>query len=336
MDELIRKTHILKVRNVGFNIYGLDKEKDKDSLTVKRIQQMTHPDDLDRVLQNGIIALKEGKLKPIDYRIIRPDKTERWVHGESELEMDFNHKKLTGMIGIVQDITERKKAEEKLKHSQEELQKLAEHMQFATEQERGLIASELHDEIGQALVCLKLDIAMIIHKMSEEKIEIPIQFQNMEKLLDDSIQKLGKIYSDLRPSLLEHFGIGGAMRQYVSDFQKQSGTKCTLYQNPEEIILEENRSIALYRIFQGALNNIKWHSQATKANIRLVEKGPNLKLTIKDNGKGIEEEQIKSSDSFGLIGMRERARYLGGELKIKGIPDKGTTVMLEIPIKKIQ
>jgi len=82
------------------------------------------------------------------------------------------------------------------------------------------------------------------------------------------------------------------------------------------------------------MNNIKWHSQATKADIRLEEKGPNLKLTIKDNGKGIEEEQIKSSDSFGLKGMREHARFLRGELEIKGLPDKGTTVMLEIPIKK--
>ena len=122
----------------------------------------------------------------------------------------------------------------------------------------------------------------------------------------------------MRPRLLEHFGIGEAIGQYVSDFQEQSGTTYTFYQNPEEIILDENRSIALYRIFQEAINNIKWHSQAAKVNIRLEEKGPNLKLTIRDNGKGIEEEQIKSSDSFGLIGMRERARYLGGELKIKG------------------
>ncbi len=234
------------------------------------------------------------------------------------------------------DITERKKAEEELKHSQKELQKLTEHMQVATEQERGLIASELHDEVGQALTGLKMDIALIKNKMSKDKKEIPSEFQRMEKLLDDSIQRLRKIYSDLRPSLLEHFGIGEAMKQHVIDFQEQSGTKCTFYQDPEEIILDENRSIALYRIFQGAINNIKWHSQATKVDVRLEEIGPNLKLTIKDNGKGIEEEQIKSSDSFGLIGMRERARYLRGELKIKGIPDKGTTVMLEIPIKKIQ
>jgi len=156
----------------------------------------------------------------------------------------------------------------------------------------------------------------------------------MEKLLDDSIQKLRKIYSDLRPRLLEHFGIGEAIGQYVSDFQEQSGTTYTFYQNPEEIILDEDRSIALYRIFQGAINNIKWHSQATKVNIRLVEKGPNLKLTVRDNGKGIKEEQINSGESFGLIGMRERARYLGGNIEIKGLPNKGTTLKLEIPIKQ--
>ena len=137
-----------------------------------------------------------------------------------------------------------------------------------------------------------------------------------------------------QPNLLEHFGAGEAMRQHCIDFQDQSGIKSMFFQDPEEIELDEKRSIAFYRVLQGALNNIRWHSQATKANIRLEEKGPNLKLTIKDNGKGIKEEQIKSSDSFGLIGMRERARYLGGELKIKGVPDKGTTVMLEIPKQK--
>ncbi len=208
---------------------------------------------------------------------------------------------------------------------------LAEHMQIATEQERGLIASELHDEVGQALTGLKMDIYAIKNKMSKDQKEIPGEFQSMENLLDDTIQKLRKIYSDLRPNLLEHFGVGEAMRQHSIDFQEKSGIKCIFYQDPEEIELDENRSIALFRILQGALNNIKWHALATKANIRLVEKGPNLKLTIKDNGIGIEEAKIRCSDSFGLIGMRERARYLGGELKITGIPDKGTTVMLEFP-----
>ena len=232
------------------------------------------------------------------------------------------------------DITENKQAEEELKHSQKELQKLAAHMQVATEQERGLIASELHDEVGQALTGLKMDIYAIKNKMSKDQKKIPSEFQRMENLLDETIRKLRQIYSDLRPNLLDHFGVGEAMRQHCIDFQEQSGIKCTFYQDPEEIVLDENRSIALYRIIQGAINNVKWHSRATKVDVRLEEIGPNLKLTIKDNGIGIKEEQIKSSNSFGLIGMRERARYLGGELKIKGIPDKGTTVILEIPKQK--
>lgn len=232
------------------------------------------------------------------------------------------------------DITESKQVETELLSSKIELQRLAEHMQVATEQERGLIASELHDDVGQALTGLKMDIFMIKNKMSKDQKEIPGEFQRMESLLNETIGKLRKIYSDLRPNLLDHFGVGEAMSQHCTDFQDQSGIKSIFYQEPEEIELDENRSIALYRILQGALNNVKWHSQATNVNIRLVEKGPNLKLTVKDNGKGITEEQIKGSDSFGLIGMRERARYLGGELKIKGVPDKGTTVMLEIPKQK--
>jgi len=241
--------------------------------------------------------------------------------------------KVVAVNVISKDISELKQVENELKKSEKEIHEFAEYLQTAREKERELVAGELHDEVGQALTSLKMDIFMIKNKMSKDQKEIPGEFQKMETLLDDSIQKLRKIYSDLRPSLLEHFGIGEAIGQYVSDFQEQSGTKCTFYQNPEEIILDENRSIALYRIFQEAINNIKWHSQAAKVNVRLEEKGPNLKLTIRDNGKGIEEEQIKSSDSFGLIGMRERARFLRGELEVKGILDKGTTVKLEIPIK---
>ena len=235
---------------------------------------------------------------------------------------------------IAKDISELKQVENKLKQSEQEIHKFAEYLQTVREKERALVASELHDEIGQALTGLKMDIFAIKNKMAKDKMEIPIEFQKMEKLLDDSIQKLRKIYSDMRPSLLEHFGVGEAMRQYASDFQEESGIQCTFYQDPEEIILDENCSIALYRIFQGALNNIKWHAQATKANIRLLEKGPNLKLTIKDNGKGITEEQIKHGKSFGLIGMRERARFLGGELEIEGRPNKGTTVKLKIPLEQ--
>ena len=191
---------------------------------------------------------------------------------------------------ISKDISELKHVENELKQSEQEIHKFAEYLQTVREKERALVAGELHDEVGQALTGLKMDIFMIKNKMSKDQKEIPSEFQRMEKLLDNSIKKLKKIYSELRPSLLEHFGIGEAMRQHCIDFQEQSGTKCTFYQDPEEIILDENRSIALYRIFQGAINNIKWHSQATKVDIRLEEKGPNLKLTIRDNGKGIKEK----------------------------------------------
>jgi signal transduction histidine kinase len=235
---------------------------------------------------------------------------------------------------ISKDISELKQVENKLKESEQEIHKFAEYLQAAREKERESVASELHDEVGQALTGLKMDIFALKNKLSKDQKEIPSEFQKMEKLLDDSIQKLRKIYSELRPSLLEHFGVGEAMKQYVADFQGQSGTQCTFYQDPEEIILEENCSLALYRILQGAINNIKWHAQASKVNIRLEEKGQNLKLTIRDNGKGITEKQINGRDSFGLIGMRERARFLRGKLEIKGIPDKGTTVKIKIPLEQ--
>lgn len=279
--------------------------------------------DVNKVIRTGKALSHEHKSDRDDKFYLR---TFSPVKNEEE--------KVVAVNVISKDISELKQVEHKLKQSEQEIHKFAEYLQSAREKERALVASELHDEVGQALTGIKMDIFMIKNKLSKDKKEIPSEFQKMEKLLDDTTQKLRKIYSELRPSLLEHFGIGEAIKQFVADFQEQSGTKCTFYQDPEEITLDENSSIALYRILQGGINNIKWHSEATKVNIRLVVKGPNLKLTIRDNGKGITEEQIKNSDSFGLIGMRERARFLGGELEIKGLPNKGTTIKLEIPIKK--
>ncbi len=268
----------------------------------------------------------------------KPNETEDLYYKDDKLEGAFRIRAFKlpeeKLCVSFENVTERKRVENELKQSEQEIRKFAEYLQSARENERALVASELHDEIGQALTALKMDIFMIKNKMSKDKKEIPGDFQTMEKLLDESIQKLRKIYSELRPSLLEHFGIGEAMRQYVNDYLEQSGTKCTFYQDPEEIILDESRSVALYRILQGAINNIKWHSQATKVDIRLEEKGPNLKLTIRDNGTGIKKKHINSGESFGLIGMRERAKYLGGELEITGIPDKGTTVKIEIPLSQ--
>ena len=278
--------------------------------------------DVDKVIRTGRPIKHEHKSERDDkfyFRTYSPLKNEKG--------------KVVAVNVISKDITVLKRVENELKQSELEIHKFTEYLQSAREKERALVASELHDEVGQALTGLKMDIFMIKNKMSKDKKEIPGQFQKMEKLLDDSIQKLRRIYSDLRPSLLDHFGIGEAIRQHVTDFQEQSGTQCTFYQDPEEIILDENRSIALYRIFQGAINNIKWHSQATKVDIKLVERGPNLRLTIRDNGRGIKKEQLNSGKSFGLIGMKERARFLEGKLEIKGLPNKGTTVKLEIPLK---
>jgi signal transduction histidine kinase len=179
-----------------------------------------------------------------------------------------------------------------------------------------------------------MDIFIIKNNMSKNQMEIPHHFHNMEKLLSESVQKLRKIYSELRPTLLEHFGIGEAMRTYVANFQEESGIQCIYFQEPEEITLDDKSSISLYRILQGAVNNIKWHSLATRVEVRLEEKGPYLQLTIRDNGIGITEEQIKNVKSFGLIGMKERSTFLRGNIEIKGLPNKGTTIKVEIPLKQ--
>lgn len=304
----------------------------KEEIIGNSIFDRYHPDSMERAKKAFHSFVSKGEVHNAELQLKKK--------GGGKIDVSLNVSSVRDENGNIlysrsnwRDITKRKRVEKALKKSEQEIHKFAEHLQSVREKERALVASELHDEVGQALTGLKMDLFMIKNKMFKDKKEIPGQFQRMEKLLDDSIQKLRKIYSDLRPSLLEHFGIGEAIKQFVTDSLEPPGIKYTFYQDPEEIILDENRSIALYRILQGAINNIKWHAMATKVDIRLEEKGPNLKLTIRDNGKGIKEEQINNGESFGLIGMRERARFLEGELDIKGIPDKGTTIKLEIPIK---
>jgi signal transduction histidine kinase len=154
----------------------------------------------------------------------------------------------------------------------------------------------------------------------------------MDNLIDNTIKSTRKIYSELKPALLEHFGISEAIKEHSKRFQDRSEIKSEL-EIDEKIELDENRSIALFRIFQEALANVRWHSQATKVKVRLMEKGKRLNLIIKDDGLGVTEEKLRNHESFGLIGMRERALYLGGKLSIKGAPGKGTTVKVTIPLQ---
>ena len=152
------------------------------------------------------------------------------------------------------------------------------------------------------------------------------KMKSMSRLIDQTIQRVRKIATELRPGVLDDLGLPAAVEWQTQEFQSRTGIKCQLTLHPEEMTLDPARSTAIFRIFQETLTNVARHADADRVKIRLVEEGGRLVLEVADNGKGITESQISNSKSLGILGIRERALLWGGEGKIEGVPRKGTTV----------
>jgi len=233
---------------------------------------------------------------------------------------------------VSKDITERKLAEKEIKNSREQLRNLAAYLQSVRETERKTIAREIHDELAQALTALKMDISWLGKKLPKDQKTLLEKTQAMTKLTDTTIKTVKRVSTELRPGLLDDLGLVAAIEWQAGEFQDRTGITCELTVDPEDFIVDPDRSTAIFRIFQETLTNIARHAKAKRVTASLKEKDGTLELKVKDNGKGITEKQISDPKSFGLIGMRERAISWGGEVKISGIPDKGTTVEVRIPV----
>ncbi len=243
------------------------------------------------------------------------------------------------IANVLAEAVERKQAEEQLQHSHEQLRALAAHLQSIREEERGRIAREIHDELGQALTALKMDLVWIKKKLStgnerSSRALLTNKLHTMSMLVDSTIHSVRRIATELRPGLLDDLGLVPALEWQAREFQTHTGIRYRFLSCREEIALEEDRAVAIFRIFQEALTNVVRHSQATMVEISLQEEAGGLMLEIKDNGRGIPESKITDTKSIGLIGMRERALLLGGNLTIRGIPEQGTIITTWIPLHR--
>jgi signal transduction histidine kinase len=232
------------------------------------------------------------------------------------------------------DITDRKKAEVEFKRSYKQLQALTEYLHQVRENERTLIAREIHDQIGQVLTALKFDISWIKSKLPKKNHSLAEKIISMNELIEKAIKTTKEISAELRPSILDDFGLEAALEWYSDEFQNRTGIICEIKTDFKQLKLDKNRSTAIFRIFQESLTNIARHANATKVKVNVKAMKNNLELKIIDNGKGITEEQINDSHSLGLIGMRERLMLLKGKLKISGVTNKGTTVVATIPLER--
>ncbi|NPU85160.1 MAG: PAS domain S-box protein [Syntrophaceae bacterium] len=230
-----------------------------------------------------------------------------------------------------EDITERKRAETELERSRQQMRNLSAHLQSVREKERTRIARELHDELGQLLTALNTDLVLLNRKVPEEQPEIRERIDAMSGLVDMTMKTLKRIYMDLRPGMLDHLGLPVAIEWQASEFFKRTGIQCRVTVEPEDMQLNPDLSTAVFRIFQETLTNVWRHAEAKRVQVSLKLTGGEVRLTVKDNGKGITEEQMAKPDSFGLLGMRERVSYWGGDVNITGKKGKGTTVKVRIP-----
>lgn len=219
----------------------------------------------------------------------------------------------------------------------EQLRLLAVHLQSVLEEERVRIAREIHDEIGQLMTAVKMDLALLERRLiGNGTKELPKTLREelnaTTKLVDDAIATMHNIVRELRPAVLDHLGLRAAIEWQLQDFQERMNIECQFDSASDELEIDPARSTAVFRILQEALTNVARYAQATLVHASLRKEGGHLILQVRDNGKGITKEQIASVTTFGLVGMRERALVFGGDIVIEGSPGKGTVVTVRIPV----
>ncbi len=266
-----------------------------------------------------------------EYRIFRQaDSTELWVIGQALPEINTDGS-LAGFVGTITDITERMHAEIEIDSSRKQLRALSVRLQNIREEERTHIAREIHDDLGQALTGLKMDLVWVNNKIQPTDETIQKRIASMMALADSTIHKVRKIATDLRPGILDDIGLAAAIEWQGKDFSERTGINFSFHLD-EELQMDEKRSTAFFRIFQESLTNVIRHAQAKNVAISLRRDGSNVILSIEDDGKGIAQNELSNPRSVGILGMKERAASFNGEVNVAGVPNKGTTVRVRIPL----
>jgi signal transduction histidine kinase len=233
---------------------------------------------------------------------------------------------------LADEIDIRQRTELELMNSQDVLRALAARLQSIREEERTEIARELHDELGQALTALKMDVSSLISRLPQRSTQVRERARAISEQIDGTIRTVRRLSAQLRPGMLDDLGLGPALEWYAHEWKVRTGIECVITTPPDDIELTHGQATAVFRIFQETLTNVVRHANATRVEAALTVSEGHLQLKVQDNGRGMDPEQVRGTRSLGLLGMRERAGLLGGTLNISSSSSEGTTITLDIPL----
>jgi PAS domain S-box-containing protein len=236
------------------------------------------------------------------------------------------------ILAVVRDISKRVQEEDELRRSQEQMRALSDRLLTLREEERAHISRTIHDEIGQLLSGLKMDLAWLQRRLESGQEPLLDKTRAMSRLIDAAVGAVRQVATELRPGILDDLGLEATIEWQLEEFQKRTDISCTFRGDIEEDALDVERTTTAFRILQEALTNVVRHAQAGRVEVVLTGNANEMTMLVRDDGRGITVSERDHPRSIGLLGMRERARMQGGTLEVRGVAGRGTTVSLRLPL----
>ncbi|MGA7576713.1 MAG: PAS domain S-box protein [Desulfobaccales bacterium] len=317
----------LSVNNAFQEMLGYGEEEFRG----KRIDELSHADDRKRDLELfREVASGRRESYQMEKRYQRKNGQYLWCRMTSSLVQDPEGRPFYA-VGMIEDITQRKEAEMQLQESEKKLRHLASQLMSAQEDERKRISRELHDELGQALLVLKLQARGIKKELPPNEQHLHEECEGILTNLDEVVDKVRRLSHDLSPMIVEDLGLSAALQHLIGEFCKHNRLVCDFQEIDLDDLFPVEAQVAIYRIFQECLTNIGKHSQATRMAVSMDRRRDRVSFLIRDNGKGCEAEARRRGRGLGLVAMEERARMVGGDLSVQSGKGQGASISFEIP-----
>jgi two-component system sensor histidine kinase UhpB len=294
-----------------------------------------HPDDADKVFTSLQAHLEHRSVYDVEYRVRARSSGVRWVQSRGQALRNDSGQPYR-MVGWIMDVTDRQRANNALRESREELQRLSANIQQVREEEKIRIARELHDDLGQQLATLKVEAAKIENHLMAAEATVPVtSLRKVHALIDQLIGSVRRIAAGLRPTMLDDLGLTSAVNWLVDEFSASHDVQVVRRIDVGNINFSHEGGTAVFRIVQEALTNVAHHSGATSVTLEMVRGAMNCIVRVVDNGSGCPDVR-PNANAFGLLGMRERAARLGGTIQIRSAPNQGFALTVALPLAAVE